>query len=139
MKRYIVYARRKDEKNWSVWTDTNDVTKIEGFINRIRELGYDAKVTDPAVSVYENKIEKGYLLETPVHIGQTVYAIVDEDTTPDIKTWEVKSLHYDGKKWWAIDECGLFYEVGSNSCIPIIGKAFKILERLKGDSDEQAG
>ena len=136
MKRYVVLAKRKDEYVWSPWTDTNDITKIEGFINKIRELGYDAKVTDPAISVYENKIKKGYILETPVRIGQTVYAIVDEDTTPDIKTWEVKSLHYDGKKWCAIDECGLFYEVGSNACIPIIGKAFKILERIKGDSDE---
>lgn len=138
MKRYVIFARRKGEKRWSPWTDTNDVTQIEKHVNRIRELGYDAKVTDPAVTIYENKIIQGYLIETPVRIGQTVYAIVDglKGEEPHIEEWVAKELHYDGQTWLVEDNTGCMFEVGSNWCIPTLNKAVKLLEELKGERDE---
>ena len=140
MKRYIIYARRKGEKQWSVWTDTDDINNIEKHVNRIRELGYEEKVTDPAITCYEKKIEQGYLLHTPVCIGQTVYAVVDAHNggEPHIEEWEVKELHFDGTTWLATNNVGVLFDVGSNWCIPIKKKAEKILKELKGDSDERA-
>ena len=135
MKRYIVYARRKDEKVWTVWTDTNDINGIEGFGNRIRELGYEAKVRDHKIEIFERKLEQGHLLETMVAVGQTVYAVIDDDE-PRIEEWVVKALHYDGEKWCAIDDEGIFYEVGSKHCIFVKLRAEKLLAELKGEPDD---
>ena len=134
MKRYIIYAKRKDETQWSVWTDTNDIAQIEVHVNRIRELGYEAKVTDPAIEYFEKNIEKGYILKTPVAIGQTVYAIV-EDGEPYISEWIVKAIHYDGNVWYAIDGTGNPYVVGDRGCIPIKLRAKKLLNELKGEGE----
>lgn len=136
MKRYVIFARRKGEKRWSPWTDTNDVTQIEKHVNRIRELGYEAKVTDPAVTLYEKNIERGYLIQSPVYIGQTVYEIVYDGEEPHLGEWEVKELHYDGETWLATNNQGVMFEVGSNWCIPTITKAEKLLKELKGECDE---
>lgn len=137
MKRYIIYARRKGEKQWSVWTDTDDINNIEKHVKRIRELDYEVKVTDPVVTCYEKQIEQGYLLLAPVCIGQTVYAVY-VDTYPTIQEWQVRELNFDGNKWYAIDDVGTLNEVGSNWCITTINKAKKVLKELKGDSDECA-
>ena len=135
MKRYIVYARRKGEKVWTVWTDINDIEGIEKHVNRIRELGYEAKVRDPKIEVFEKKLEKGHLLETMVAVGQTVYAVIEDDE-PRIEEWVVKALHYDGEKWYAIDDANLFYEVGSKYCIFVKLRAEKLLAELKGELDD---
>lgn len=136
MKRYIVCAKRKDETRWSVWTDTNDVNQITKHVNRIREIGYDAKVVDAKIESFEKKLARGYLLETPVYIGQTVYAINDDLA---IETWEVKALHYDGKTWFAIDDTGLFYDVGSRWCLGTHSKANRVLKELKGETENDEG
>ena len=135
MKRYVIYARRKGE-NFSVWTDTDDITQIEKHVNRIRELGYEAKVTDPYIEWFEKNIEKGYILRTPVAIGQTVYAVID-GFLPEIKEWEVIGIYYDGEKWWARDNSGSFTEVGSPWCITTPSKAEKLLKELKGECEDE--
>lgn len=133
MKRYIVYAKRKDEKVWSPWADTNDISQIERYVNRIRELGYEAKVDDPKIEGFEKKLKKGYLLKTPVPIGQTVYAVIDEDFDLHIEEWEVKSLYYDGKTWSALNDDGIFYEVGSRDCFTNKIRAEKLVKELRGE------
>lgn len=134
MKRYSIYAKRKDEPKWTAWTDTDDITQIEKHIKRIRELGYEAKVTDPAIEWFEKNIDRGYILETPVAIGQTVYAVV-YGYFPKIMEWEVKELHYDGEKWYAIGDDGDLNEVGSSWCLTSKSKAEKLLEELTGESE----
>lgn len=136
MKRYIIYARRKGEKNWSEWTTTDDINQIEKHVDRVRELGYESKILDVKIESYERKLARGNLLETSVHIGQTVYAITDDLV---IETWEVKALHYDGKTWFAIDDAGLFYEVGSRWCLGTLPKANKVLEELTGGTNDDEG
>ena len=136
MKRYVIYAKRVNETIWTAWTDTDDISQIERYVNRIRELGYEAKVTDPYIEWFEKNIIKGYVLETPVAIGQTVYAIVYAGE-PEIREWEVESLQYDGEKWFAIGETGEIIEVGSEGCITSKSKAEKLLQELKGECDDE--
>lgn len=135
MKRYVIYARRKGE-NYSIWTDTDDITQIEKHVERIRELGYEAKVTDPYIEWVEKNIEKGYILRTPVAIGQRVYSVI-QGFLPEIKEWEVRELHYDGEKWCAIDDSGALHEVGSPWCITTPSKAEKLLQELKGECEDE--
>ena len=72
-KRYLVEAKRKHEKNFSIWNDTDDINEVIGFVDRVRELGYDARVTAPGVNALEKKIEDGYLVALPCRVGDTVY------------------------------------------------------------------
>ena len=136
VKRYTVYAKHRGSDDWSVWTDTDDITKIEGYVARARELGYETKVSDPLIESYEKKRKKGHLLETPVAVGQTVYAIVEYDDEPHIEEWVVKALHYDGKVWYAVNDAEILYDVGSQWCIPSRDKAKKLLKELRGEIDD---
>lgn len=44
--RYAVYARRVDEKNWSDWCRVPTLDNAEKHCDRVRELGYKAKIYD---------------------------------------------------------------------------------------------
>lgn len=134
MSRYIIYAKRKSESEWSEWTVSDDINALEKYVKRIRELGYDAKIADPRIEEFERKFASGHLLETPVAIGQTVYAV-----TPDkvIEKWEVKALLYDGEKWYAEDSTGALNIVGSNWCLTGIIKAKRVLEKLMEETENE--
>lgn len=134
MSRYIVYAKRKDETKWSEWTPTDDVNGLEKHVNRIRELGYDAKIADTKIEEIEKKIESGHILETPAAIGQTVYAVTIEE---GIVPWEVKAILYDGETWFAEDDTGALNIVGSNWCLTGIIRAKRALKKLKGETDDE--
>lgn len=134
MSRYVIYAKRKDETTWSEWTTTDDINALEKHVDRIRELGYDAKIADPKIEEVERKLASGHLLETPVAIGQTVYAV-----TPDkvIEKWEVKAILYDGEKWYAEDSTGALNIVGSNWCLTGIIKAKRVLKKLMEETENE--
>ena len=89
-----------------------------------------------AIEYFEKNLDRGYVLETPVAIGQTVYAVM-QGHIPEIKEWEVVELHYDGEKWFAIDDAATFNEVGSPWCIPTKDKAKKLLQELKGECEDE--
>ena len=42
--RYAVYARRKDEKNWSDWCRAHELEIAMNRCENIRKLGYKAKI-----------------------------------------------------------------------------------------------
>ena len=42
--RYAVYARRKDEKNWSDWCRESELEIAMNRCDNIRKLGYKAKI-----------------------------------------------------------------------------------------------
>ena len=135
MKKYIIWAKRNDETEWTPWADTNDIMGIERFVNRVRELGYDALVTDHALIEFEKKLSRGYLIETPFAIGQTVYTVTDKD--PHIEEWVVKELHYDGENWVAIDTLGISRNVSKENCFYYRRKAERLLKKIKGVSEDE--
>ena len=45
-KRYYIYARREDCKNWTDWTQTNDVDVAMKQVENIRGVGFWAKLKD---------------------------------------------------------------------------------------------
>ena len=45
-KRYYIYARRKEYGSWSDWNQTNDIDFAERQVERVRELGFLAKLVD---------------------------------------------------------------------------------------------
>lgn len=45
-KRYYIYARREDCKNWADWTQTNDIDVAMKQVEKIRGLGFLAKLVD---------------------------------------------------------------------------------------------
>lgn len=45
-KRYYIYARREDCKNWTDWTQTNDIDVAMKQVEKIRSLGFLAKLVD---------------------------------------------------------------------------------------------
>ena len=51
MSKYKVMVRRNADEEWSVWSDTDRVERIIEMVDRIRELGWEAKVLDYTVSV----------------------------------------------------------------------------------------
>lgn len=136
MKRYIVYAKRKDEKEWTPWADTNEIMRIEKYVSRIRELGYEALVTDPAIEECEKKLKKGYLIETPAPIGQPVFAVV-EGKEPCIEEWTAKELHYDGEVWTITDTLGIPHKVSRRACFIYKSQAERLLRKLKGETDNE--
>lgn len=56
--RYAIYAKRRDEKNWSDWCRVSTLTKAEEHFERVQELGYEAKIYDTknkkVIAKYEN-------------------------------------------------------------------------------------
>lgn len=72
-KRYSVDARRKGETEFTSWSDTNDINRVIEFVDKIRELGFEARITEPGIEQLEKKIEDGYLVELPCRVGDTVY------------------------------------------------------------------
>ena len=45
-KRYDIYARREDCKHWTDWTQTNDIDVAMKQVEKIRGLGFLAKLVD---------------------------------------------------------------------------------------------
>ena len=128
--RYRLLAKRVDEAEWSVWTEIDDVTRIEFHLQNIRSLGYEAKVIDPKITEWESKHKHGYLLFNPVRVGQSVYKLLTDDEYI-IESWTVRALHFDGSKWYAVGDTGEPIEVGTIECIPTLMAAQKLRKRLK--------
>lgn len=144
MSRYKIEAKRKHEKEWTAWTETDEISKIEGFVNMIRENGYDAKVTDPEINRLEKMIACGDLLEPPCKIGQTVYSVItfeeeNDELPPLIEEWQVKTITFDGVKWYASGDYDEQIEVGSQWCKITRAEAEMLLkdftEREGGEND----
>ena len=72
-KRYSVEAKRKNEKNFTTWNDTDDINRVVELVDKVRELGYDVRLTAPGVDALEKNIERGYLVALPARVGDTVY------------------------------------------------------------------
>jgi hypothetical protein len=45
-KRYYIYARRKEYGGWTEWNQTNDIDFAKRQVERVRELGFLAKLVD---------------------------------------------------------------------------------------------
>jgi hypothetical protein len=45
-KKYCVFAKRNQESEWSVWTDSNELNVAMAHLDNIRSLGFLGKVTD---------------------------------------------------------------------------------------------
>ena len=135
--KYRVEARRNEQEEWSTWTTMDDPNNIRKHLNRVEELGYEARVIDPKIMDWEKKVEEGYLLFTPVPIGQTVYAVVPASEKFIVEEWEVKSLRFDGNKWYAGDGVGQEYEVRSQRCVLARAKAYQLAKELNGEDDEE--
>ena len=52
----------------------------------------------------EDKLERGELLEPPVRIGDTVYAVVGDEFDRPIEPYRVCGLAYKGGEWYVTDE-----------------------------------
>lgn len=72
-KRYSIEAKRKNEKYFTAWDDTDDISRVIELVDKVRELGYDVRVTDTGFKALEKKIENGYLVALPCRVGDTVY------------------------------------------------------------------
>ena len=59
--RYRIYAKRPDDKQWSAWSETNDIRRVIEFVDNIRELGYLADVHDVDLKHYQKKTVKKVL------------------------------------------------------------------------------
>lgn len=46
VKRYCVFAKRKNENTWTDWTQLNDLNKAMEQVAKVRELGFLGRVTD---------------------------------------------------------------------------------------------
>lgn len=120
-KRYSVEAKRKSETNFSAWCDTDDIYKVIEFVDGIREIGYDFRVTDPGIELLEKKIKDGYLVELPCRVSDTVYMPWKWDGAEGIATLTVThviidnvhsyirtNLENDCKEYWLAYNCGRF-------------------------------
>ncbi len=134
--RYRIEARRNENEEWSTWTETDDLYNIQKHYARVIELGYEARVVDPKITEWERLQKNGILLFTPVRVGQTVYAVVPGGEKYVIHEWQVKSIRFDGKKWYAVDDLGQEYAVRSQWCFLFKGNANKLLKELNGENDE---
>ena len=45
-KRYYIYARRDDCEGWTDWTQTNEIDSARDQVEKIRKLGFLAKLKD---------------------------------------------------------------------------------------------
>lgn len=72
-KKYSVEAKRKHEKDFSIWCDTDNINRVIEYVDTIRAAGFEARVTAPGVELMEKKIADGYLVELPCRVGDTVY------------------------------------------------------------------
>lgn len=94
-KRYSVEAKRKNETTFSIWNDTDDINRVIELVDKVRELGYDVRVTDPGIETLEKNIERGYLVALPARVGDTVYMPWVYDGTSDIAALTVTHVIID--------------------------------------------
>lgn len=59
--RYRIYAKRPTDKQWSEWSETNDIRRVIEFVDNIRALGYLADVRDVDLKHYQEKTVKKIL------------------------------------------------------------------------------
>jgi hypothetical protein len=43
-KKYMIRAKRKNEKVWTPWTSLDDKNEVGKLVKKVEELGYDVKV-----------------------------------------------------------------------------------------------
>ena len=59
--RYKIYAKRPTDKQWSEWSETNDIRRVIDFVDNIRALGFLADVRDVDPKHHQRKIVKKIL------------------------------------------------------------------------------
>lgn len=80
----------------------------------------------------EDKLERGELLEPPVRIGDTVYAVVDDEFARPIEPYRVCGLAYKGGEWYALDETQADeFLVGGELCCTSFEKAACVWRETK--------
>lgn len=120
-KRYSVEAKRKNETTFSAWSDTDDINRVIEFVDRIREVGFDFRVTDPGIESLEKNIERGYLVALPCRVGDRVYMPWEWDGAngvailtvthviiDDVHSYIRTDFQSDCEEYWLAYNCGRF-------------------------------
>lgn len=134
MKRYAIEARRKAEEGekqeaWTAWAETDDISEVNKFYDMVIDAGFECRVMDYKVANLEKQCKAGNLIFCPVHVGETVYAVVRDGDKYVLREWVVSELIYNGKKWFAVGNGDWYAEVGSRGCTNKT-HASKIAKRL---------
>lgn len=120
-KKYSVEAKRKNETTFSTWNDTDDINRVIELVDRVREVGFDVRVTDPGIKALEKDIECGYLVALPARVGDTVYMpweykgvsgvailTVTHVIIDNVHSYIRTNLENDCKEYWLAYNCGRF-------------------------------
>ena len=139
-KRYTIEACRPQDdstqdSSWSVWVETNDISKVWGYARDARKCGYKSRIRDSRITAFEQMKKAGRLLFPPVAIGETVYRVVKVGTEWKLEKWVVRYLTFDGKMWFVSDGLGNGYPYGSIDCLKSKA-AYKKRRQLEGEWNE---
>ena len=95
-------------------------------------LGQFADVVISGIADY--LLEEGALFP-PVKIGQTVYAVLDEDEVL-IDEWQVHGISYKCGEWLVLDQYGAESRIGDWDCLLTREDAEMLLAKWKDENDE---
>ena len=131
--KYRILARRNAGEEWTDWNTANDVNEIRAKLEHAEGCGYEAMVEDTKLKMWEREHSRGHLIFNPVKVGDFRYILHENGAESTIEKYQVDSITYDGKKWYATPTgTDLLYEVDSAYCLlPGLAKA-----RLKAILEE---
>lgn len=146
-KNYSVEAKRKHEKNFSTWCDTNDINRVIEYVDTIRAKGFEARVSAPGVELLEKKINDGYLVELPCRVGDTVYMpwtwdgrkgvailTVTHVVIDNVHSYIRTNFYSDCEEYWLAYNCGRFdFKDFGEKVFTEKEEAAKALERSAND------
>lgn len=130
--KYRILARRDASEEWTDWNTANDVNEIRAKIEHAEACGYEAIAEDTKLKLWEREASRGHLLFTPARVGDFRYILHENGAESTIEKYQVDSITYDGKKWYATPVgTDLLYEVDGDYCLlPGLAKA-RLKEILK--------
>lgn len=123
--KYRILARRDASEEWTDWNTANDVNEIRAKIEHAEACGYEAIAEDSKLKYWEKEYSRGHMLFNPVRVGDFRYILHDKGAESYIEKYQVDSITFDGKKWYATPaETTKLYEVDSDYCLlPGLAKA----------------
>lgn len=102
---------------WDVWMPRAQmramITRLEQIL---RQYPYGGDINHIAGFVANWLVDEHNVLVPLVWIGQTVWAVIDQEDPPTVEPWEVRGVAFVEGRWYAVDKDGDQREVGTRAC-----------------------